>query len=92
MKKLPFRKFVLAHSEDVYDGRTLLMNIGESRNFDVDVITYEIDNDGEIYKNFALMGSAYNYKPFPGGLGALKKKDKKKILSSLFSYGIKDER
>lgn len=91
--KLPQDKFVVAHSEDVSNGRVLLMNIGKSSNdyYDVDIIVYEIDNDGDMYKGFGIIPGVHEYKP-RSSFSKLSIKDKKKIMSALFAYGVQDER
>lgn len=92
-KKIPYREFIVAHSEDIQDGRTLIMKTSESHNksYEVDVIIYEIDNDGLRFNNFGIIPSDGEYKPHPDGFD-LSNQDRQKIISALFKYGIKDER
>jgi len=83
----PLNKFVLEHSEEYPDGKTLVMKIGNNTDDfqPIDVIAHEVQPNEDFY----IIISKENMQPYPG---KLTKDEKRQSFINLFSYGIKDER
>lgn len=89
--KYPLNWFVLEHSEDYKNGKTLVMNIGPASNkqtmshWDLDIIMWEVRED----ELFIIVESKEGRTPYKG---YLKEEEKRWAFQSLFEHGIRDDR
>lgn len=90
MKKedYPLHKFVLEHSDEYPDGKTLVMKIGETKPgswHPIEVITFDVQPN----ENFFITTSVNWRSPY---LGELTNGERHLCFIQLFKLGVTDER